>query len=198
MENFTPLTESMVSARSTIDHVARLADKRDRLQEAISDGFAAACSAIRRGAWTPAEAVELWHWARSLNIIGATRELAAALGVHRNTLVQWSKNPPESSSRLEGSFPLFHQLTPAKGETCVYLLLGADRQVLYVGRSTHVRARLKAHWQGKKEKPLIASWQIVRCGDDGAAQLELDLIYQHQPMYNIAGRIRRGYARSSR
>lgn len=92
-----------------------------------------------------------------------------------------------------GAFPLGNLNGPAKGEPCVYLLM-LGSEVVYVGYSLNVRARLRSHWDRwrRKGEREVDGWVIVLCDTPKAAfGLEGDLIFQHRPRYNVADTHRR-------
>jgi hypothetical protein len=175
------------------EHIERLAEKRDRLVAASVEAFAAILLAVARGEWTPAESLAWWEWARTLTIPRAGTRCAEALGVEVATLKRWRRHLPDGSPEslgLIGTWPILHQLTPAKGTPCVYLLLAGDGSCLYVGQTLDARTRLNMHkWQARMP---LASWRAFICKSvEEALEVEGDLIYQHQPPYNSKGRAAR-------
>lgn len=71
----------------------------------------------------------------------------------------------------------------------VYVLIDANGRVLYVGQSSNLGPRIAAH----NKKPW-RSMDIYSCATPAdALRLESDLIFQHQPSMNTAGRSRRRY-----
>ena len=77
----------------------------------------------------------------------------------------------------------------------VYLLHDEDDKVVYVGRSSNVLKRIGDHLHVRGRRDVVASVSIIRCMDeDEMKQLEMALIYLHQPELNtrgLAGRPRR-------
>lgn len=80
----------------------------------------------------------------------------------------------------------------------VYFFYGPEQELLYVGKSKHVRTRARSHFQGsggKKEERLkgettsIAS--VKTSGELSALILEASLIKQQSPLYNRALRKRK-------
>lgn len=103
-----------------------------------------------------------------------------------------------------GSFTGGHQLSPPPGTVirrhrdesdppwpgicpCVYLLMNAQNEVIYVGKSNQVSSRMTGH----RAKPWVVAEVIVCDSDEAALALEGDLIFQHQPELNKAGRWQR-------
>jgi DNA polymerase-3 subunit epsilon len=83
----------------------------------------------------------------------------------------------------------------------VYLFRGREGSVLYVGRSRHVRRRVKSYFYGdgrKKVEDLLAattSVEALACATDVEARaLEARLIRRHEPRFNRQGRTWRRYA----
>lgn len=86
-------------------------------------------------------------------------------------------------------FGTFADLTsvPATG-FAVYRLYGHDGVLLYIGRSTHPRARLKAHL-GLRGPGLLARWEMTAYGaHDEMCRTEIDLIARLDPPLNRGGR----------
>jgi DNA polymerase-3 subunit epsilon len=83
----------------------------------------------------------------------------------------------------------------------VYLFRGRDGRVLYVGKSTRLRSRVKSYFYGdprKQVENLLAetiSVEGVACGTDiESLVLEARLIRLHEPAYNRRGKTWRRYA----
>lgn len=70
-------------------------------------------------------------------------------------------------------------------EHFVYLLLDADRDLFYVGRTCSVRSRMSAH-RGRRGFGNRARFVVLQACESktAAAALELDLIKQLQPVGN--------------
>ena len=77
----------------------------------------------------------------------------------------------------------------------VYLFYGSLGELLYVGKSKTIRARVRSHFSAKDEKWLCR--RVVRvetretAGELGALLLESQLIKELKPMFNVASRQRR-------
>ena len=67
---------------------------------------------------------------------------------------------------------------------CVYVLVKSTGEVIYVGKTTHLPSRITAH----RAKPWDWCEVIVCESEQAALDLEGDLIFQHQPDLNRAGR----------
>ncbi len=85
-------------------------------------------------------------------------------------------------------------------EPGVYLFRGRDGEVLYVGKATNLRSRVRSYFSGdtrRKIGPLLREAQRVdhiACGAPlEAAVLEVRLIHQHQPRFNRQGKRWSGY-----
>jgi DNA polymerase-3 subunit epsilon len=83
----------------------------------------------------------------------------------------------------------------------VYLFKARDGRVLYVGKSTDLRARVKSYFYGdsrKKVEDLLSQTTVVdgvRCATElEALVLEARLIRDHEPRYNRRGKTWRRYA----
>ena len=97
-----------------------------------------------------------------------------------------------------GKIRLAEDLPRAPG---VYLFLGRDGGVLYVGKSRDIRTRVRTYFYGdgrKKIENLLAETTAVEgrpCGSElEALALEARLIREHEPKYNRRGRTWRRYA----
>lgn len=124
----------------------------------------------------------------------ATR-IAAAMGTSINTLQQWQRDGVALSSPRKGEWPAHWRDLPSKGTPVTYLLFNEHGTCVYIGSSHSVRARFKTHHKDPK-KPGLDAWEvIIHESMAEARQLEADLIYQHQPYYNIVGRKNRAWVR---
>ena len=83
----------------------------------------------------------------------------------------------------------------------VYLMFGPDDELLYVGKSVHVRSRILSYFRaarGEKAWDLIREasrieWNYIP-NEFYALIREMKLIQQHQPRYNVQHKRRRMYA----
>lgn len=70
----------------------------------------------------------------------------------------------------------------------VYVLRSAAGEPLYVGMSSNVLARLGAHLTNPDRRRHVAGVQLLRCRSQReAARIELRLIREYRPPWNIAG-----------
>jgi DNA polymerase III subunit epsilon len=83
----------------------------------------------------------------------------------------------------------------------VYLFTGAGGEVLYVGKATNLRQRVRSYFSGDERRkigPLLRETQGLRhvsCSSTlEAAVTEVRLIHEHQPRYNRASKDWRSYA----
>jgi DNA polymerase-3 subunit epsilon len=98
-----------------------------------------------------------------------------------------------------GKIALAADLPDAPG---VYRFRARDGRVLYVGKSTNVRARVKSYFYGDERKKVqdllgeVASIDAIRTpgGEAEALVLEARLIARHDPPYNRHGKRWRSYA----
>jgi DNA polymerase III subunit epsilon len=97
-----------------------------------------------------------------------------------------------------GKIRLADHLPDAPG---VYLFRGRDGAVLYVGKSTRLRSRVKSYFYGdtrKKVEDLLAeatSVDGIACATElEALVVEARMIREHEPKYNRRGRTWRRYA----
>lgn len=184
------------SIQANIDHLYRLARKRDKIDEAIGDAYDAFIASVSRAAdLTPSDGVALYEFARDLRPTttpqphSRLQRLAETLGYTIVALQRWSEDPESipDGAALTGTFPIAYQTTPRKGVPCVYVLY-ADGTIIYVGRSQSVKVRLKTHWAARKDKPGLDAWAVFPCNDqDEAVRLERDLIARYAPRHNKAG-----------
>ncbi|MBI5464762.1 MAG: GIY-YIG nuclease family protein, partial [Ignavibacteriales bacterium] len=77
----------------------------------------------------------------------------------------------------------------------VYLFYGTQGDLLYVGKSVTLRARVRSHFAERSERKMMRRVQRIeiRCtaGELGALLLESQLIKELKPLFNIAQRRRR-------
>jgi nucleotide-binding universal stress UspA family protein len=185
------------SLASTREHLGLIAERlsviearRNVLTVAADEAFEQALAVLGRGLWTVDEALELWAWASTLPVKSPKQRLADALEVPAHTITSWTRCHPHSVVR--GPFPvLAEQPLPYRGRQCVYILLDHHKQALYIGVSGQVRQRLKQHAKDS-DRSAVVSFEIhQRRLRAEAEQLEADLIFQHQPPQNVAGRLER-------
>lgn len=70
----------------------------------------------------------------------------------------------------------------------VYILRGANGEVLYVGQSSNILARLGTHLGDTKKQPHVHRVSLIRCADARAmSAAERRLIRTHQPLWNVVG-----------
>lgn len=99
--------------------------------------------------------------------------------------------PPRPRLSAERRAALLSPLPESPG---VYLFYGSTGQLLYVGKSKSIRSRVRAHFTVPEERAMCA--QIVRveprltAGELGALLLELRLIKELHPLYNVRSRER--------
>jgi hypothetical protein len=95
----------------------------------------------------------------------------------RAPAIEW-----QPGEQLAGDFADLSAV-PADG-FAVYRLHGHDGHLLYIGRTTHPRARLKAHL-GIRGPELLARWEMVACPTHvEMCELEVELIDHHRPPLN--------------
>ncbi len=98
-----------------------------------------------------------------------------------------------------GKFSMAADLPEAPG---VYRFRARDGRILYVGKSTNVRARVKSYFYGDERKKVqdllgeVASIDAIPTpsGEAEALVLEARLIARHEPPYNRHGKRWRSYA----
>ncbi len=77
----------------------------------------------------------------------------------------------------------------------VYFFYGADDLLLYVGKSKSLRARVRSHFRDRSERWMMKRVHRVdyleTAGELGALLLELRLIKELRPMYNVASKQKR-------
>ena len=171
-----------------LDHLANINRTLEKLKRAQRDTRAAILASAERACpSTPEvaaasydytlEVVGLWH----LKVLramgwGTVDAVQCALRRHGTT----GPPPFERGTTL-----------PGPGMPCVYALL-IGQVVVYVGRTTNVRNRLKAHYTGGKRYD-SAEWWI--CDDEDVARdLEAILQRQHRPSWNLRTETRTGAA----
>ncbi len=123
-------------------------------------------------------------------------ERAAGLGVlGLDDLIALPKlaNHPQA-----GKLTLTNQLPRSPG---VYLFRGASNEVLYIGKATNLRQRVRSYFSGDERRKVGTLLREVQRIDHltcpttlDAAVVELRLIHQHQPRYNKQGRTSAAYS----
>ena len=175
------------SAQATLDHLARLVSKRDSILAAIDETVSAWGAQLERT--TPdlsvADMIDIWEFARRLGVTGLSTLTTQAMGTCPVEL-QRAREIGYSDSGT-GTFPIgFVPWLPRKTVPCVYLLMSAEGECLYIGQSCDVKSRLRSHWRAKRMP--LAQYEVIICESPEAAwALEGDLIFQHKPPYNKAG-----------
>lgn len=98
--------------------------------------------------------------------------------------------PPSTTdapSRLSGVFPRRPgrgPLTALRGHY-VYVIRGADSEVLYVGITHYLKGRMDVHQRVADERG-YARWTATLVADRAEAEaLEVTLTKQHRPRYNV-------------
>lgn len=164
-----PITRAVVD---TVKHALKIHEKICSLQESLRDTLATA-----------------GHLAGS-----------SGRNMHYGTFYELAATLKDDDVPGRGVFTGGRQLAPPPGTVikrqrgatnppwpgtvpCVYLLL-RDTEVIYVGKTGHIATRM----QGHKSKPYTAVHVLVCASAEDAALLEGDLIFQHQPELNRAGR----------
>lgn len=107
-----------------------------------------------------------------------------------------SPEDPSRKARLRA-----HVRARAEDRPGVYRMLGADGDVLYVGKSVRVRSRLLSYFRaspGEKAAELVRAssrirWEYVS-NEFWALVRELRLIKRWRPVYNVEHKRRRSYA----
>lgn len=90
--------------------------------------------------------------------------------------------------------PITQQIRELPHAAGVYFFYDARDRLIYIGKSIHIRSRVKQHFSGKDRKSLNMQRSVKRIhfeltGSELIALLyESDLIKQHQPLYNRAQR----------
>lgn len=147
--------------KATLDHICRIDRQIERLTAARADAMRQAITAAGRLSLDRQAGAALSRWLSTRNVQGRGWICQAA---------GWS------SQRLRSSYP-------PRGIPCVYLLLlGAD--VVYVGRSEHVKPRIERH--KKDKRGLFNGAEIIEClSTEAMIDLEAVLIEQHRPSLNV-------------
>ncbi len=176
---------------ATIDHFGRLRDKQATIKAAVDDSFDVIESMLSKVEHTPEAAAAIYADDR---FDGYRNRLARALGYYTNDLREWVRFGAPGAGRqgrtYRGTFPVSSQMAPKSGMPVAYALFQGS-EVVYVGSTMNTRSRLKQHWMSSK-KEFIDGWEVYLVDElIDARQLEADLIFQHQPRFNVQGRRRR-------
>lgn len=183
----------------SIEHLQRLTRKRDVLAASAQETFDQIEAAVARTPLSGPQKLAIYLAVRDSGVKAPATRIAKAMGSYLNELIAWSRDGfadhfPVGLAK-SGAWPADWRDLPRKGTPCTYLLMNESDRCVYVGCSKSVRARLKAHHdEGKKVG--VVRWEIIICADYASArQLEADLIYQHQPYFNVSGRKNRAWVR---
>ena len=88
--------------------------------------------------------------------------------------------------------PLATLLAPIPGTPGVYLFYGPREELLYVGKSKTLKARVRSHFRDRSERWMTGRIRRIEtrdtAGELGALLLESRLIKELKPMFNIAQR----------
>ncbi len=131
--------------------------------------------------------------AACLEVLWALIERGAAYGV--TTLADLLQIQSVRSNPHFEKVKLARRLPTSRG---VYLFENARREIIYVGKASNLRARVRSYFTQDERKRMgdlraeAADVRIVPCRTDvEASALEARLIEQHKPRYNRAGVRRR-------
>lgn len=131
--------------------------------------------------------------AACLEVLWSLLERASAYGV--STLQDLLEIQSVRSNPHFEKVKLARKLPTSRG---VYLFENASREVIYVGKATNLRARVRSYFTQDERKRMgdlraeVADVRIVPCATDlEAGALEARLIEKHAPRYNRAGVRRR-------
>jgi DNA polymerase-3 subunit epsilon len=132
----------------------------------------------------------------TVDLLHLLLERAAGLGVL--ALDDLLTLPTMGAHPQAGKLPLTAKLPRAPG---VYLFRDGGGRVLYVGKATNLRARVRSYFAGDDRRKIggllreMASIDHVVCaGPLEAAVLEVRLIHEHQPRYNRRSKVWKKYA----
>jgi DNA polymerase III subunit epsilon len=131
--------------------------------------------------------------AACLEVLWALLERASAYGV--TTLQDLIEIQSVRSNPHFEKVKMARRLPTSRG---VYLFENAQREVIYIGKATNLRARVRTYFTQDERKRMgdlrteVADVRAIVCGTDlEACALEARLIEQHKPRYNRAGVRRR-------
>jgi hypothetical protein len=174
---------------TTLQHIALLAAKRDRLLQTQLEAEDQFLFAITReynlGQLSEADLATIYI---------DYRESSATPGYTK----RWNKTVPVTAHRLDrvakqtaiygdgiwrGTFPLAEdEPTPMTGTPVVYLLFDGENAPCYVGSTMRLRRRLKEHARTGKA---FARWQAHACHDRAEAyRIEREWLAEHKPYMN--------------
>lgn len=94
-----------------------------------------------------------------------------------------------------GEFERFRHGLPTRGHF-VYVLAGTDGLALYVGQSSQLRTRIRAHWRGQRWWPEVAEALLWPAADERRARyLEDELTQLLRPAYSRVTDLDRAHLR---
>lgn len=151
---------------TNLQHLLMLRSKIDTLKKSYEAAIVATGNQLYRDEVIEDHMITLYKFLKNNDVVGRSI-LVEAAGYNSNQLSYCARNET--------------QMHPRKGIHCVYLLL-KENQVVYIGRSSNLKARLKQH---KKDKDFDSS-QFYRCESfNDSRDLEAVLIQQHRPTLNL-------------
>lgn len=155
----------------TVEHAIRIHQKALTLMDSVKESLQVAASLA-------GEQGENMHYATYFDLAVRLKEAK----IPNRGVFTGNKSlgpPPGTIVRKErGSADPWPGAAP-----CVYILMQGS-EVIYVGKTANVSARMAAH----SSKPWTWAEVVICASDSDAATLEGDLIFQHQPPLNRAGR----------
>ena len=169
---------------------------RSHSLDSVIDRYGIALSGQRHRALPDAEAV--WEFFKKANNEHAAKDIRAAVARARSGM-PGSATPSAMPSVARDTFG---DMPDSAG---VYFFYGPEQELLYIGKSKHVRTRARSHFHAsdnKKEQRIQRETNTVSSvktsGELSALLLEAALIKQQSPLYNRALRKRKLLVTASR
>jgi predicted GIY-YIG superfamily endonuclease len=190
-----PEMEKYEALRTTIRHIHGIEEKVQRLQSAKYDAFDQFLVHLKRShkeipgpglvqIYCDCMAMGKWFEEAMCDAIDMTEEdmvRLAQFGRWENDQLRgWGFWPLDDLTEEDCYWP-----TPAPGTPCVYVLMNEAEEIVYIGKSRNVRARLRTHWENPDKRPYLNSWEVRVCVSlPEMDDLEAILIHQHRPILN--------------
>jgi len=173
---------------------------RSHSLDSVIDRYGISLTGQRHRALPDAEAV--WEFFKRASNEHAPKDIRLAVARARSGMADASSISGSAPSMPAIARDTFGDMPDSAG---VYFFYGPEQELLYIGKSKHVRTRARAHFhtsENKKEQRIQRETSTVASvrtsGELSALLLEAALIKQQSPLYNRALRKRKLLVTGSR
>lgn len=179
-----------------LQKVCEIGRERDRLTEQKHFAEDAYVQLIRRaydaGALAMDDLAAAYYDYREVADTGYSYRWDLAIPISSVKITGYAKSRPHRQPNgpdgsWHGRYPFADGPTPGLGTPVVYLLFDEAETLCYIGSSQTFRTRLNSHSKDGKQ---FCRWEAYPCTSRRSAfDREYELIYEHQPYLNKAGRL---------